>query len=147
MATIPTANQNEDVVMRVLSSSELVPLDKLDMTPRNLRELKKLADKLGLKPKRKETSLISGQVWVDPRSFTVRRIEGEVAKTPSWWLKKIYVKITFADLGGIWLPTKMEAAADVRVFGPHILTSHVLDCRSTSEVALIGPRRSSSSKP
>jgi hypothetical protein len=102
---------------------------------------------LGLKPKRKETSLISGQVWVDPRSFTVRRIEGEVAKTPSWWLKKIYVKITFADLGGIWLPTKMEAAADVRVFGPHILTSHVLDCRSTSEVALIGPRRSSSSKP
>jgi len=45
VATIPTANQNEDVVMRVLSSSELIPLEKLDMTPRNLRELKKIADK------------------------------------------------------------------------------------------------------
>ena len=45
VATIPTANQNEDVVMRVLSSSELVPLDKLDLTPRNLRELKKVAEK------------------------------------------------------------------------------------------------------
>jgi type II secretory ATPase GspE/PulE/Tfp pilus assembly ATPase PilB-like protein len=45
VATIPTANQNEDVVMRVLSSSELIPLDKLDMTPRNLRELKKIAEK------------------------------------------------------------------------------------------------------
>src|SRR4029453_2500225 len=45
VATIPTANQNEDVVMRVLSSSELIPLEKLDMTPRNLRELKKLAEK------------------------------------------------------------------------------------------------------
>jgi type II secretory ATPase GspE/PulE/Tfp pilus assembly ATPase PilB-like protein len=45
VATIPTANQNEDVVMRVLSSSELIALDKLDMTPRNLRELKKLAEK------------------------------------------------------------------------------------------------------
>ena len=45
VATIPTANQNEDVVMRVLSSSELVPLDKLDMTPRNLRELKRISEK------------------------------------------------------------------------------------------------------
>jgi type II secretory ATPase GspE/PulE/Tfp pilus assembly ATPase PilB-like protein len=45
VATIPTANQNEDVVMRVLSSSELIPLDKLDMTPRNVRELKKIAEK------------------------------------------------------------------------------------------------------
>ena len=45
VATIPTANQNEDVVMRVLSSSELVPIDKLDLTPRNVRELKKVSEK------------------------------------------------------------------------------------------------------
>jgi type II secretory ATPase GspE/PulE/Tfp pilus assembly ATPase PilB-like protein len=45
VATIPTANQNEDVVMRVLSSSELIPLDKIDLTPRNLREIKKVAEK------------------------------------------------------------------------------------------------------
>src|SRR5262249_61983253 len=45
VAAVPAANQNEDVVMRVLSSSELVPLDKLDLTPRNLRELKKVAEK------------------------------------------------------------------------------------------------------
>src|SRR6266705_2948063 len=45
VATIPTANQNEDVVMRVLSSSELIPLDKVDMTPRNLREIKRIAEK------------------------------------------------------------------------------------------------------
>jgi len=45
VATIPTANQNEDVVMRVLSSSELIALDKLDMTPRNLREVKKTVEK------------------------------------------------------------------------------------------------------
>ena len=45
VATIPTANQNEDVVMRLLSSSELIALDKIDMAPRNLREIKKLAEK------------------------------------------------------------------------------------------------------
>ena len=45
VATIPTANQNEDVVMRLLSSSELLALDKIDMAPRNLREIKKIAEK------------------------------------------------------------------------------------------------------
>jgi hypothetical protein len=74
-------------------------------------------------------------VWVDQRSFIVRQVEGEVAKTPSWWLKKIHIKLTFGDLGGIWVQTNMEVAADVRVFGSHVLTSRTLDCRSTAELA------------
>ncbi len=45
VATIPTANQNEDMVMRVLSASEPIQLDKLGMTERNLRELKRIAEK------------------------------------------------------------------------------------------------------
>jgi type II secretory ATPase GspE/PulE/Tfp pilus assembly ATPase PilB-like protein len=45
VATIPTANANEDVVMRILSASEAMPIDKLGMTERNLRELQKLAAK------------------------------------------------------------------------------------------------------
>jgi type II secretory ATPase GspE/PulE/Tfp pilus assembly ATPase PilB-like protein len=45
VATIPTANQNEDVVMRILAANELISLDKLEMTERNLRELKRVAEK------------------------------------------------------------------------------------------------------
>jgi type II secretory ATPase GspE/PulE/Tfp pilus assembly ATPase PilB-like protein len=45
VATIPTANQNEDVVMRILATTEPIPLDKLGMTERNLREMKKIAEK------------------------------------------------------------------------------------------------------
>ncbi len=45
VATIPTANQNEDVVMRILSASEPIGIDKLGMTERNLREMKKIAEK------------------------------------------------------------------------------------------------------
>jgi hypothetical protein len=90
---------------------------------------------LGLKPRRREKNLIVGEVWVDKNSFFVREIKGEVAKTPSWWLKKVLVKLTFADLDGTWLQTNMEAVADVRILGPHILTSHILDYRSANEVA------------
>jgi len=45
VATIPTANANEDVVMRILTASEPMPLDKLGMTERNLTEIQKLAAK------------------------------------------------------------------------------------------------------
>ena len=90
---------------------------------------------LGLKPKRKEAELISGQVWIDEHSFVVRHIEGEIAKTPSWWLRKVSVKLRFADVEGTWLQTGMEATADVRIVGPHTLTSRILDYRTANEVA------------
>jgi hypothetical protein len=90
---------------------------------------------LGLKPSRREKDLISGKVWVDKHSFFVRQIEGELAKTPSWWLKTVRVKLTFADLNGAWLQTSMEAVADVRIVGSQTLTSHVLDYRGADEVA------------
>ena len=44
VATIPTAQGDEDVVMRILAASEPMPLEALQMTERNLRELKRLVD-------------------------------------------------------------------------------------------------------
>jgi hypothetical protein len=90
---------------------------------------------LGLNPRRKEKELISGKAWVDKHLFFVRQVEGDVAKTPSWWLRKVRVKLVFADLQGTWLQTSMEAVADVRLVGPHTLTSRVLDYRGADEVA------------
>ncbi|MGH7355142.1 MAG: ATPase, T2SS/T4P/T4SS family [Candidatus Rokuibacteriota bacterium] len=45
VATVPTAGQQEDVVMRLLAASEPIPVDKLGMTERNLREVKSAAEK------------------------------------------------------------------------------------------------------
>ncbi|HVO29384.1 MAG TPA: GspE/PulE family protein, partial [bacterium] len=42
VATIPTVNGNEDVVMRILAASKPLPLDKIAMSERNLSELKRL---------------------------------------------------------------------------------------------------------
>lgn len=92
---------------------------------------------LALKPKRKEKELIAGQAWVDGHSFLVRHIEGELAKSPSWWLNKVRVKLSFDDRGGTWLQTEMEAVADVRIVGPHTLRSRILDYRTADQVASI----------
>jgi Outer membrane lipoprotein-sorting protein len=93
---------------------------------------------LELKPKRKETDLITGQIWVDEHSFVVRHIQGELAKSPSWWLKRVSVKLNFSEVGGAWLQTEMEATAEVRMAGPHTLTSRTLDYRPTNDFASVG---------
>jgi len=90
---------------------------------------------LGLDPKRKETELIRGQAWVDKHSFLIRHVEGQMAKNPSWMLKKVDVKIDFADVGGAWLQTGMEAVADVRFIGSQTLRSQTVDARVGEVVA------------
>jgi type II secretory ATPase GspE/PulE/Tfp pilus assembly ATPase PilB-like protein len=45
VATIPTSGGNEDIVMRILAASEPIPIEKLGMTDRNLREMKGIAVK------------------------------------------------------------------------------------------------------
>ena len=45
MATIPTTGLNEDVVIHILPACEAVPIDKLWLSERNLREIKRIAER------------------------------------------------------------------------------------------------------
>jgi len=45
VATIPTANANEDVVMRILAASKPLPLDKMGFSERNLSRFKEIVQK------------------------------------------------------------------------------------------------------
>jgi len=45
VATLPTVNGNEDVVMRILAASKPIPLDNMGMSERNLRELRAIIKK------------------------------------------------------------------------------------------------------
>lgn len=90
---------------------------------------------LHLDPKRKEPKLISGQAWVDKDSFLIRRIEGKIAKSPSWWVKKLQVEFDFTATLRMWVLSSMEAVADIRCVGAQELTSHVLDYGTDTAVA------------
>jgi type II secretory ATPase GspE/PulE/Tfp pilus assembly ATPase PilB-like protein len=45
VATIPTSNQNEDVVMRILAASKPLPLDRMGFSERNLSQFKEIVQK------------------------------------------------------------------------------------------------------
>jgi len=82
---------------------------------------------LGLNPKRKDTELLHGRAWVDEESFQIRRIQGQMVKNPSWFLKRVDVTIDFSEVAGSWLETRVEAVADVRLIGSQTLRSETLD--------------------
>jgi len=90
---------------------------------------------LGLTPKRKDKGLVSGRAWVDKSSYLIRQIEGELVKSPSFWIKKVHVTLDFGDVRGTWLQTAMEAVADIRLLGSQTLKSELVDYRSDAVVA------------
>jgi|SRR5579862_5993143 len=82
---------------------------------------------LQITPKREAVELVQGKAWVDAQNFMVRRVEGTTAKTPSIWIKKLNVTVNSGEVNGVWLETSTRAVAEVRLLGPHVLTSHELD--------------------
>jgi|GEM_PF-2793865 hypothetical protein len=82
---------------------------------------------LQLLPKRGQPELIRGKVWVDQQTFLIRRIDGNLAKSPSWWVKAAHVDIHFSEFRGMWLQTSWNAQANVRCFGDQVLSSKILD--------------------
>lgn len=87
---------------------------------------------LQLSPKREAVELVRGKAWVDARDFQIRRIDGETAKSPSFWIKNVHVTINYGHVNGVWLETSTQAVADVRFAGPHILKSKELDVQAAS---------------
>jgi hypothetical protein len=87
---------------------------------------------LRLSAKRDDQRLVNGEAWVDADTYEIRRIEGEMAKLPSWWLRSVAVTISFASVGGMWMQTGMTAVAEVRILGKRTFTSRVVSLRMAS---------------
>lgn len=87
---------------------------------------------LQLIPKQEEKNAIRGEVWIDADTYLIRHIDGELAKSPSWWVKDVHVTLEYGAMAGIWLQTAMHAVAHVRLFGQHVLLAQDVDCLTAS---------------
>lgn len=94
---------------------------------------------LSLRPKREETSLVEGRAWVDADTFLVRKIEGELSKSPSWWVKHVRVTVVFDEIGGVWTQASTLAVAEVRFVGQYTVTGHVTSVHSSDALAANNP--------
>lgn len=72
---------------------------------------------LELKPRRKDTYLIEGRIWIDAEDFAVVRAAGRPSKRPSVWTRKVDIVRAHRKVGPFWLPDRLETVNEVLLFG------------------------------
>jgi hypothetical protein len=78
--------------------------------------------KLLVKPRREEVSLIDGAVFVTQQDADLVRVEGRLAKNPSFWTKRVDVVRRYDRIGGVRVPVSLDSVAQVRFAGTSTLT-------------------------
>jgi hypothetical protein len=78
--------------------------------------------RVALLPRRQEGMLLAGAMFLKPGDGELVKIEGRLAKNPSFWVKHVDIVRTYARIAGAVLPISMESRAQLRFLGPASLT-------------------------
>ena len=70
-----------------------------------------------LVPRRKERALVAGLMLLRPDQGELVRVEGRLAKNPSFWVRNVDIIRTYERIGGVVLPVAMNSTAHIRLFG------------------------------
>jgi hypothetical protein len=70
-----------------------------------------------MKPRRKDVVLIDGRMVLSPDGSEILRIEGKLAKNPSFWTSAVNVVRHFATIDGVRVTVSTESVAKVKLAG------------------------------
>jgi len=78
--------------------------------------------KLFARPKRKDVTLIDGAVFITDTDADLVRVEGRLAKSPSFWTRRVDVVKQYARVAGLRVPVRVESTAQIRFAGTSTMT-------------------------
>jgi hypothetical protein len=116
----PILEGEQDVVARGEAARSALTLDNYDM----LREEPAEAGlvRVFVTPKRQERTLIEGSLLVTEGDADLVRIAGRLAKSPSFWTKRVDIIRSYGRIAGVRVPLSIESVAQVRIAGPSAMT-------------------------
>lgn len=91
--------------------------------------------RLTIAPKHDRKDLLNATIWVDKTSYRIVRMEGEPAKSPSFWVKDVHLVLDFGEVAGMWMQTEIHALAHLRFGGEYKIVSQDLDYDVARSVA------------
>ena len=74
-----------------------------------------------LSPKRQERVLLSGTMFLQPDDGDLVRLQGRLAKNPSFWVRNVEIVRSYKRIEGVVMPVTLDSTAHVRLFGPSSL--------------------------
>jgi hypothetical protein len=78
--------------------------------------------KLLAKPKRRDVTLVDGALFVTPGDADLVRVEGRLAKNPSFWTTRVDLVRQYDRIGGLRVPVRLDTTAQVRFAGTSTLS-------------------------
>jgi hypothetical protein len=78
--------------------------------------------KLFARPKRHDVTLIDGAVYITDTDADLVRVEGHLAKSPSFWTRRVQVLKQYARVNGLRVPVRVESTAQIRLAGTSTMT-------------------------
>jgi len=91
---------------------------------------------LNVIPKTDNKFLYRGRIWVDANDFAVTRLEAEPAKSPSFWVKKSQISVSYEKVNGFWLPAENRTRSWIRLGGYALLSIDYRDYAITETAPL-----------
>jgi hypothetical protein len=89
---------------------------------------------VSLVPRRRDKYLFVGKAWIDKEDFAIARLEGQPAKSPSFWIVRAPFVREYQRVDRFWLPHQDETRTEIRFAGPYVLRIQYADYQ-------INPRR------
>jgi hypothetical protein len=91
-----------------------ITTDNYQFTPEGINE-EGLAV-VSMRPLRKDRSLIAGRMFVTVDG-ELRRVEGRLAKNPSFWVTRVNIVRSYRRINGVLMPVSLETTAQLRLLG------------------------------
>lgn len=77
---------------------------------------------LAVKPRKENKFLYRGKIWVDAVDFAVVRMEGQPARSPSFWIKDTEIQSNWERVGNFWFIEHNQSVSHIRMGGMATLT-------------------------
>jgi hypothetical protein len=79
------------------------------------------------KPREKRVGLFKGKIYIDMLTGTLRRVEGQAVKSPSFFVNKIEFTSDYADFGIFTFPVHLHSSAKTRLVGRAVVDVSISD--------------------
>jgi len=91
-------------------------------------------------PKREDSHLFVGRIWIDSQDFGIAKISGHPATKLSLWITSARFERDYQRIDGFWLPHRDETVVNVKAHGTKVFRiehkQYVVNDLASSEVAV-----------
>jgi len=108
----------QSLIARGGSATVALSTDNYEFTPTSV-DAEGLAV-IAMRPLRKDRSLIAGRMFLTTDGMLVR-VEGRLAKNPSFWMTRVNVVRTYRRLNDVEMPVSLDTTAQLRLLGSSAL--------------------------